>query len=286
MATLSARQNLPLLVAGGAAVIAMAIGAAGLVGTSRNSGAMSYVLILVGLPILYASAQGLVRQARKHALPSPRSVEGGWYEIRPKDSRRDRALIGSALALMWNGFAIPVALHYLLAGSVRRSTVGTLGVVILLGVALSAGAVAAYHLVSLLRLEDARLLIPGRRVFLGKELTVKLIQKSTADLHVSKVRIGLTCMPVSPPATGPANAKLKPVLESWKEAAMDRDVKKGERVRVEHKLYFPPHAPPSIPSSSKAPTHDWSVWLVTQMTQGTNYQAEFPLNVELPPRED
>jgi hypothetical protein len=281
------RKTVPLTIAGLLAAAALVTGLFWLFDPVRGDvDVKPYLFVLAALPVLYATVQGFVRQTRAHALPHPRSAEGGWFEIRPKDSRRDRALVGSALALVWNFFSVPATLHYLFNEETRRGSVGVLLVLVLAGIGLAAAAVAGYHLVSLLRMEDARLLIPGRKVFLGQELTLRILQKTAADIRVDRVRVGVTCTPRKPPAGAPAGAALTPVFQLWKESEMNRDVKQGERVRVEHKLTLPPHAPPTMPGINVGCVHDWSVWLITKLAQGANYEAEFPLLVEPRPREE
>lgn len=281
------RRTVPLTITSLLAGAALLLGMGWLLKPGRPAvDAKPYLLVLASLPVLYATAQGFVRQAKSHALPRPRSADGGWFEIRPKDSRRDRALIGTALALIWNLVSVPASLNYLLDSTTRRGSVGVLLVLILMGVGLTAGGMAAFHLVSLLRVEDAKLYIPGRRVFVGQELTLRILQKTAADIHVDRVRVGLTCVPRHPPPGVSAGALPKPVFELWKESEMRREVKKGERVRVEQKLTLPPHAPPTFPGVNVGSSYDWSVFLVTKLTQGSNYEAQFPLLVEPKPREE
>jgi hypothetical protein len=300
-------QNAPRnAIAGLAALAALAALAYGLTGMLNPAGQTvplkRYLLALSAVPVLCAAGFTILYHLGWRTHPEPRSAEGGMYELRPKSSRRDWALLGSVVALVWNAINIPVALHYFTYEHTERSPAGTVVVLVMLAVGLAVGAVAAYNLVSLLRVEEARLLVQGKRVFLGQELNIRLIQKSAADIHVERVRVGLVCVPAeakkpaSPggssrsPSGRPTPAvrsgtKAAPVFESWKESWMKRDVKKGERVRVDHTLNIPATAPPSIPPGrGRGPRHDWSIFLVTKLGQGTDYQAEFPLRVEVRPK--
>lgn len=294
------------LIAGLAGLLALAALAYGLTGM-LNAGGQAvplkpYLLALGAVPVLCAAGFVILFNLGWRTNPEPRSVEGGMYELRPKSSRRDWALLGSVVALVWNAINIPVALHYFTYEHSERSAAGTVVVLLLLGLGLIVGGVAAYNLLSLLRVEEARLLVQGKRIFLGQELNIRLIQKSAADIHVERVRVGLVCLPAeakkassskgskSPsgrptPAGRPHGARATPVFESWKESWMKRDVKKGERVRVDHTLTVPANAPPSVPPGrGRGPRHDWSIFLVTKLSQGTDYQAEFPLRIEVRPK--
>jgi hypothetical protein len=294
-------------IAGLAALLALAALAYGLTGMLNPAGQTvplkPYLLALFAVPVLCAAGFTILYHLGWRTHPEPRSVEGGMYEVRPKSSRRDWALLGSLVALVWNAINIPVALHYFTYPRTERGPAGTAAVLVLLAIGLAIGALAAYNLLSLLRVEEARLLVQGKRIFLGQELIIRLVQKSAADIHVERVRVGLVCVPAEAKKPGGASgssskspsgrptpavragAKAPPVFESWKESWMKRDVKKGERVRVDHTLNIPATAPPSIPPGrGRGPRHDWSIFLVTKLSQGADYQAEFPLRVEVRPK--
>lgn len=304
-----AMRNVLAGLAGLAALAVLALGLTGLLNPAGQTVPFKpYLLALGAVPVLCGAGFIILYSLGWRTHPEPKSVEGGMFELRPKSSRRDWALLGSLVALVWNAINIPVALHYFTYERTERGPGGTVVVLILVGLGLAVGAIAAYNLLSLLRVEEARLLVEGKRIFLGQELNIRLIQKSAADIHVERVRVGLVCLPAATGQSSSSSSKSKskgksdgrpvaagrphagggratPVFESWKESWMKRDVKKGERVRVDHTLTIPANAPPSFPPGhGRGPRHDWSIFLVTKLGQGADYQAEFPLRVEVRPK--
>lgn len=289
-------RNVVALIVGLAALAGLGYGLTRLLNPTGGSVPFTpYLLVLVSIAAVVGCTFVILRSLGWHAVPEPKGVEGGMFELRPKSSRRDWAVLGTVVAGVWNLVNGPAALHYFTYERTQQSLGGTIVVLLFVAVSVAVAGVALWNLTSLLRVEDAQLFLTGRRVYVGQDLSIRLIQKCAADVHVDRVRVGLVCLPSGgrerptggagktagkpggrPTGTG---TKAVPVFESWKESYMDRDVKKGERLRVEHTITVPRTAPPSHPGGGKH--YDWSVWLVTKLAQGADYRAEFPLKVEV-----
>ena len=208
----------------------------------------------------------------------PVDIDRQWVRLKPVTRLSARMYTAVAIGLAWEFFAMALAGPLLSGHSAGR----VVAFILLILIGLVPFVYAALKWLVVRNLEDPRVMIDKRVLWIGDDFRVRVEQRARRGMLIKEMRLGLVCQEVIRHQTpdGKHDTRTIPLLEKWETLTRHKTVEDAKRLSATREFSLPSEQPASSPPDQKElPRIRWKLRLITAPADSPQYEGEFPIYV-------
>ncbi len=229
------------------------------------------IFVCVGTGILFWSG-------KKSDDAEPQQDASGRYALRPRRGMAGKARVGRFYTFLWWGVGLIAFGHFLWVAEGRLDTVAWVAGPIYFGLGLIPLGSVIYFWKLGRRVDDAILWIDQPAFAPGGDVSVEVEQSVYTGLTIASIELALICEQTTRQRSGSKTTiSTSTIYEEKRVLSEGEDLPPLGSVRYAALFTLPADAQPT--GDSSYPKHAWSLKLHTDIPNGPDYRAKFPIQV-------